>query len=228
MTKHWGHDPYIEIREDLRKILPSGVGCAVCDPRRVRTGGDELWPEERPAIVNAMAKRSREFTAGRIMARKAMTDIGLPQVAVPIAANRAPIWPEGVVGSISHCDSLCVAVVARTRDVAAIGIDVEDYAPLEKELWGEICNPEEIAWIKSQPRAKQGRLAKQIFSTKEAIYKAIFPRILKILAFSDVTIDPDRSHATCILSQNRIVSLWADQGQDPWFSVHIPTEPTCG
>lgn len=227
MTEHRPQDDHAEIREELRKTLPDSAGLAVCDPRRLRMDVGGLWPEETPAIANATAKRSREFTAGRVMARQAMAAIGLPQAAIPMGANRAPVWPEGVVGSISHCDSLCVAVVARTRDIRAIGIDVEDHTPLEQDLWDEICNPEEIAWLETQPHQLRGHLVKQIFSAKEAVYKAIFPRVRQVLAFSAVTVDPNRSRATCILAQNRILSVWADRGQTPWFSLHIPAEPTC-
>lgn len=184
-----------------------------------------LWPEEQRAIAGAGDKRRLEFTAGRVMARQAMGAIGLPAAAIPVAADRAPVWPEGVIGSISHCDSLCVAVVARAGDVGAIGIDAEEDTPLEQALWTEICTAPERAWLQTRPEAQRGRLAKRIFSAKEAVYKAIFPRIRKVLEFSDVTIDPARSHATCFSAQGRILSVWADQGQDPWFSVHIPTGP---
>lgn len=225
MTQHGTQNNLAEIREGLRKILPDSAGLALCDPRQFRLSVDGLWPEEEPAIANAVAKRKREFTAGRVMARQAMATIGLPRVAIPMGADRAPVWPEDVVGSISHCGSLCVAIAARARDIRAIGIDVEEYTPLKQDLWAEICTPKEIAWLKAQPHERRGHLAKQVFSAKEAAYKAIFPRIRQVLAFSDLTVDPDRSRASCIIVQNRIVSVWADKGQSPWFSVHLSAEP---
>ncbi len=227
MTTHWSQDNLAEIRQGLRKIVPKGVGFAVCDPRDVLQDVNALWADERPAIANAGAKRRRDFIAGRVMARQAMAAIGLPEVAIPMAADRAPVWPVGLVGSISHCDSLCVAVVARTSDLGAIGIDVEENTALEPELWAEICTPQEIAWLQTQPPANRGPLVKQIFSAKEAVYKALYPSTRQFLEFSDVTIDPEQSRASCRVVENRILSVWADQGQAPWFCVNIPAEPTC-
>lgn len=224
MTNQWNQGGYSKIRAKLREILPDTVGVAVCDPREPQAYGGGLWPEEKPAIANAVAKRRREFSAGRSMARQAMAAIGLSQVSIPMGSDRAPIWPEGTVGSISHCESLCIAVVARSCDIRELGIDVEEYTPLEQGLWAEICVEEEAAWLKTQPYEMRGHFAKRIFSAKEAVYKAIFPRVRQVLEFDAIKVDFDQIDASCFLSHNRIVSLWADWGQDPWFSVDLPRQ----
>ena len=119
---------------------------------------------------------------------------------------------------------LCIAVVARSQDIREIGIDVEEYTPLEQNLWAEICIEEEIAWLNTQPHELRGYLAKRIFSAKEAVYKAVFPRIRQVLEFDAITVDFEQSLASCFLSHKRIVSLWADRGQSPWFSVDLPQQ----
>lgn len=224
MTNQWNEGGYTEIRAKLREILPDTIGLAVCDPRQIQAHGGGLWPQEKPAIAHAVAKRRREFGAGRIMARQAMAAIGLSKASIPMGPDRAPIWPEGVVGSISHCESLCIAVVARSQDIREIGIDVEEYTPLEQNLWAEICIEEEVAWLNTQPHEMRGYIAKRIFSAKEAVYKAVFPRIRQVLEFDAITVDFEQSLASCFLSHKRIVSLWADRGQSPWFSVDLPQQ----
>jgi 4'-phosphopantetheinyl transferase EntD len=46
-----------------------------------------------------------------------MDALGLPERPIPMGRDRAPVWPEGVVGSISHSDAFCLAAVARSDRV---------------------------------------------------------------------------------------------------------------
>lgn len=138
----------------LRALLPAGVTLGFADPARLHPlAAGEGIPGARPA-------RLAEYSAGRAAARAAL---GRP-VALPSGADRAPIWPEGIVGSISHCAGLCLAVVGPTRDWQGIGLDVEPLAPLERELWPSILAPDEA------PADGQAALAH--FVAKEAAFKA--------------------------------------------------------
>ena len=81
----------------MRDLLPSTVAVAVAGPEDW-TG--ELLPAEQACLgERAVQTRRRDFTAGRVCARRALRDLGLPTTAVPAAADRAPVWPAGVVGS---------------------------------------------------------------------------------------------------------------------------------
>ena len=59
----------------------------------------------------AAPKRQREFLAGRHCAAHALRTAGLPETVG--LQDRAPIWPKGAVGSISHSDARVVAVVSK-------------------------------------------------------------------------------------------------------------------
>jgi enterobactin synthetase component D / holo-[acyl-carrier protein] synthase len=48
----------------------------------------------------------------------------LPAPILPGPAGE-PGWPPGVTGSITHCPGYRACAVARTEDLAAIGIDAE-------------------------------------------------------------------------------------------------------
>ncbi len=93
-----------------------------------------LFPAERAALRNAVAKRRREFVAGRVLARRAMAVLGFPQEPVLVGARRAPIWPAGLIGSISHTATGCAVALTPDRYFRSIGLDVEDTTPLEPEL----------------------------------------------------------------------------------------------
>lgn len=65
--------------------------------------------------------------------------------------DRAPVWPAGFVGSITHCDGFCRAVDGRGEEVASPGMDADGAAPLEPELERMVCRPDEISHFEALP-----------------------------------------------------------------------------
>lgn len=169
----------------LHGLLGPGVGIGVTDPKAPK---GTLWPKEALAVARAVPKRHLEFTAGRVAARAAMTDIGLPSAPVLQGPDRAPIWPDGLIGSIAHCSTTCIAAVARSGPFRSIGIDIEEATPLDPDLWDTILTLSERAWLTKQPVANRGLLAKQIFSAKEATYKAQYPLTGQLIGFDAVNL----------------------------------------
>lgn len=199
----------------LRACVGPGIGVGVTDPRGVSA---PLFAEEAEATRKMVEKRHREFAAGRAAARAAMADLSLPPVAIPMGHDRAPIWPEGLCGSISHCAGAAVALVAPLDRAATLGIDIEDDTPLDADLWPDILTAQEVDWLMRQPEPARGRHAKAIFSAKEAVYKAQYPLTGRMLRFQDVVIHagsevfsadlPDR-HVTglCPVAEGVILSF---------------------
>lgn len=147
----------------LQSLFPAGVAVAVepvmgADP-------SALWPEERTAIRGAVPRRLAEFAAGRAAARRALTKLGHRPVALPVGEDRAAIWPDGVAGAIAHAADLAVAVARRS---GLLGVDLEPDGPLEAALWPLICGPEELQRL----HGDTGRLVRQVFCAKEAVFKA--------------------------------------------------------
>ena len=158
------------LRQALRGArFPDGLGWAV---REATHDPDVLFPEERAAVARAIPARVAEFAGGRSAARAAMAQLDLPPRAIPARPDRAPVWPEGVIGSISHAGPVCLAVVGRRDDWEMIGVDLEPDRPMAAELVPEIASAEELAALVplSEPHA-----ATRIFSAKEAAYKAQYP-----------------------------------------------------
>ena len=68
---------------------------------------------------------------GRACARKALSEIGCPPVAIGSGTSGEPLWPIGYVGSISHTDCLAASVVALNPPMLGIGLDLERDEPLQ-------------------------------------------------------------------------------------------------
>jgi len=173
-------------------VLPSGLAVAVRDPRLMPSAAD---PQEADALKGAVPRRLAEFHAGRAAARAAMVTLGLPPRPVPMGPDRAPLWPNGVTGSISHTATTCVAVVGLREVWAGVGVDLEDATALDPLLVGEICTKAEQRWLGQQPAADRGLLAKLIFSAKEAAYKAQYPLSRTLFGFDALELSIDRT--TC-------------------------------
>ena len=154
---------------------------------------DHLTPDERATVACALIQRQREFASGRLAARSAMRRLGAPASPVPSNPDRSPRWPEGLVGSISHCRTACVAVVARSGHWSSVGIDLEPDTGLASDLWNAICTPQELQKASRIPEHDRCRWVLRVFCAKEAYYKWVYPHIRSMLDFQDVNIDMDAS-----------------------------------
>jgi 4'-phosphopantetheinyl transferase EntD len=182
------------LNKAIQELAPPGVAYSLCN-----TDGavDPLWPAELSVAASMGEKRRREFTAGRHCARQALVRLGQEPVALPIGPGRAPVWPPGIIGSISHTDEIAIAAVAYQAELQSLGIDVESADPLEPGLLELVCREEE--------RAAQTLLgAKLIFSAKESVYKCLWPLTGVFLEFHaiGIRIDPIE-HRFSAYSQDR-------------------------
>src|ERR687891_293388 len=148
-----------------------------------------MFSEEAAAVASAGAERRREFGTVRWCARKALRQLGVS--AVPILPNedRAPRWPVGVVGSMTHCAGYRAAVVARSGELCGVGIDAEPHAALPTDVLELVLRDEEraglVALAATGPDLHWDRI---VFCAKEAVYKAWFPLTGSWLDFEDVSI----------------------------------------
>lgn len=163
----------------------------IVEHRRIPSHPPPLFPEEEAWITRAIPKRRREFAAGRWCARQALARLGLPDVPLPPAPDRLPRWPAGVVGSIAHSDTICIAAVAWRERVQALGVDAEPWQPLDAELWPLIGTPTELRWLMRQPPRLRGYLMRALFSAKEATYKCQYPLTGAPLDFPDLEVALD-------------------------------------
>jgi 4'-phosphopantetheinyl transferase EntD len=166
----------------IAALLPDVVAVATAQP------GDDsrpLLPGEELLVVDAVASRKAEFTAGRTCARTALRALGIPDAPILADERRAPQWPDGAVGSITHGGGHTAAAVALRRDVVMLGIDVEAAGRLDDD-------DAELVAVAGERHRAAGILGSDadrlLFSAKESIYKAWYPATRRWLDFHDVTV----------------------------------------
>ncbi|AEB42802.1 4'-phosphopantetheinyl transferase [Micromonospora maris AB-18-032] len=178
----------------VRDLLPPTVAVAVAEPADW-TG--ELYAVEAACLgERAVDSRRRDFTAGRVCARRAMAMLGLPAVAVPAGPDRSPVWPPGTVGTITHTKGYCAAAVGRTSEIRAVGMDAEQHRVLGAEVSRLICLPEEEEQHDRLPSGVAWSTV--VFSAKETVYKIWHPIVGDWLGFHDALVELDPATATFI------------------------------
>ena len=166
-------------------------GQIVIAARPIAPGDDAaLLPEEADSIPSQAAHVRRASGAARIIARALLSKLGFPDYAIAKSASGAPVWPEGIVGSLAHDEEVAVAAVARNDDFVALGIDVEPAKRLPSELQDLVLTRRE----RTQAAGRfEGRLA---FAAKEAVYKAIAALDGTLLDYQDIETDFAADQAT--------------------------------
>jgi 4'-phosphopantetheinyl transferase EntD len=169
---------------------------------RLISPGDEhaLLPQEAPSFASSVVKVRRASGAARMVARQLLARLGYPECPIPRGPAGAPIWPDGVVGSLAHDARVAVAAIGLRRDLAAIGIDVEPAEVLPPELIDMVTTPRERLTVGDDPY--KGRL---LFVAKEAVYKAVYPLDQTFLDHHDVEIDFAAGKA--VVRHGRVVDL---------------------
>lgn len=165
-----------------QRLFPPGAEVAAC----LVGMAPRAFDSEQVAVAHAVPARRAEFAAGRAAVRRALDALGLPPLAVPMAESRAPVWPSGLVGSITHADGLALAAVAPSRQCGALGLDAEPDEPLPMDLLASVTRPEERRWVAAQ--SDPGRAARMIFVAKEAAYKCQFPLSQSVIGFDAMRI----------------------------------------
>lgn len=152
-----------------------------------------LFPSEEQVVARAGTMRRREFATGRRCAREALANLGHPPAPLLPGGRGAPIWPAGVVGSITHCAGYRMAAVAPASVFRTLGVDAQPNEPLPPGLLGCVAGPEERVAVTALLASDAGvRWDRLLFCVKEAVYKAWFPVTRHWLDFAGavVTIDP--------------------------------------
>ena len=175
----------------IEAVLPSSVAWfeALDDPPDAA-----LFPEEAALLSRASDKRWLEFTTGRHCARRALAQLGVAPAAILTGPAGEPLWPDGVVGSITHCAGYRAAAVAWAVSASTIGIDAEPHDPLPTGVLEAVSRSAERTLIRaltaSVPDICWDRV---LFSAKEAIYKAWYPLAQRMLGFEEAVVTIERN-----------------------------------
>ena len=138
----------------------------------------------------AIDRRRREFYTARRLAREALMRAGAAAGPIPQGPSGEPCWPDGFIGSLTHCDGFVGAIVASVEVSRGLGIDAEPNEPLPPGALRMIAHRSEVAAVMSlreeHPKVFFDRL---LFCIKEASYKIWFPLERAWLGFEDVEVE---------------------------------------
>lgn len=134
---------------------------AEADPAR-------LMPIEQAWIATATERRRHEYAAVRELGRTLLSEFGQPPQPIPSLPSRAPVFPPGFVGSLSHGADRALAAMARKCDLLSISCDIEPREPLPSGVANHVLRPSEQAALRDFPPW----FDRLVFSAKEAAFKA--------------------------------------------------------
>ncbi|MDR1063132.1 MAG: 4'-phosphopantetheinyl transferase superfamily protein [Azoarcus sp.] len=219
--------------------LPQDVTLSGIFIPAVRKAMEERLPPDsalRLALGEMSVKRRTEFVAGRICAARSLRKMGIvAEFPLPMQ-DRLPAWPSGVLGSISHCATMAVAMTAMKSKYCALGVDVEslidfDVAP---EIQQSVCRDEELSGLERYVPCRARSLT-VLFSAKEALYKALFPLIGKFEDFraaelrtceaGSLVLRLTHDWAACSRAGTKIRVRYAWLGRVVVSTVFIPGKP---
>ena len=132
----------------------------------------------------AVPKRRSEFLAGRACAALALRQAGQDETVH--RQGRAPLWPRGISGSITHSRDRAIAAISNRY--AVVGLDCEALVPPDRALQLSAA-----IFSETEARLCPGALPfatffTLVFSAKESLYKALSARLNRIPDFREVTL----------------------------------------
>ncbi len=152
---------------------------------RIEENQSALSDEEYSSIASAVPARVREFTAGRTLARVALSRLDVHPKSIPVGSGGQPVWPETITGSISHTATHAGVAVASQYLYRGVGFDIEVAGSADQLDQVLILTPREMDRMHNSPPADY---VTKVFSCKEAVFKAVFPIAGEFFEFCDVEI----------------------------------------
>ena len=154
----------------------------------------ELAVAYSDTLDRAVPKRKAEYLAGRFCAKQALGKHKIENFIIKSDKNRAPLWPEGIKGTITHSNHNALVAVNNSSDVLGIGIDVESVMTDKtmNDVKDAIVKGDENRFLDlpaTTPGISTGAVVSLIFSIKESFFKAAYPSTGYYFDFDAVTIN---------------------------------------
>jgi|HubBroStandDraft_6_1064221.scaffolds.fasta_scaffold487639_2 enterobactin synthetase component D len=183
---------------DYRPVAPMDViapadGASWVEPPRVVSAEVRARASLlRGRSFSGPERRARDQRAGRACAAQALRDAGATDVTVGVGPDRAPRWPSGFAGSITHTETgegtFACAVAVRRDCLRSIGIDSERV--LDEDAMREVVP---MFLDHAEMRVLHSGLSREIatvaFSAKESLFKCLFPCAGVFFEFTDAELE---------------------------------------
>ncbi len=187
-----------------KNALPHGIVAGVVLPGTADPVPEEILarldPSEQALARALKGFRQAEFVGGRLAAQSAILGLGRPPGPVGAAPRGEPLPPAGITLSISHKRHLAVAMAARA-DFGALGIDLEALEPPREGIASKVLVPSEREAVQALPEDRRWTGTVVRFAIKEAIYKALAPRLQRYIAFDEAVVIPDTDGTAAVTLQ---------------------------
>jgi 4'-phosphopantetheinyl transferase EntD len=151
--------------------------------------------EEIKIIHGSTVKRFNEFIAGRTCCKRCLNRMSISDFPVLKDKFGLPVFPDHIVGSISHTKSIGIAITGKKEEYKALGIDVEEIGRIKKQHIGIFTTQEELNFLIQLSGFKQEAYSTLIFSAKEACHKLMFSISKNILDFKNINISVTGSNS---------------------------------
>ena len=153
----------------------------------------EALESERPEnFENYSKERKTEFLMGRDCAERALKKLdGCKSYSVGVKKDRSPVWPPGVIGSITHNKNWVLSCVASNKRMKGLGVDIESTLRIKalKNIESKILVEEEKALgLSLKKEISPQDFLSLVFSSKEALFKCLYPICQTFFYFKDAEI----------------------------------------
>ena len=182
---------------------------------------ERLYQEEIPTARGFSGYKQVSWVGGRIAASMATKGFGFPRRPVLSGPSGEPIYDGGLCVTISHKRTMAVAMVARQHH-GSIGIDLEIPQKPRLGIAERVLTPAELAEVRALPKERHWSATIMRFALKEALYKALFPRLRRFVDFNEAEIRPDvNGPARYTLSLRNGEGPFIAEGRIHWFGEHL-------
>lgn len=151
----------------------------------------DIFPSEQEIVGSAVDKRKAEFSTGRALAARSLQLLGVPRQPILKGSKNEPLWPTGLVGSITHTSEICIVAVARESVCGGVGVDVEKCDANVSELAHLIFSSGEAERYMARTGRHRDDTVRRTFSAKESVFKAVFVHLGRFVDFDEVSIEFD-------------------------------------
>ncbi len=139
-------------------------------------------------VQRSVPKRQAEYLAGRYLAKRVLSRLNISGYVLASGVDRAPVWPTGIAGSISHnVDHVLCAVHRCDEQICGVGLDIESWMSDARadSLWPGIADDMEYDWLHRHAPVKFAQMLTLSFSAKESLFKALYPQVKCYFDFLD-------------------------------------------
>nr|CBX81215.1 putative phosphopantetheinyl transferase [Erwinia amylovora ATCC BAA-2158] len=175
-------------------------------------------------LERSVNKRRAEYLVSRYGLQQALASLGIARFVLGNDENRAPIWPAGIAGSLSHTHQQVCALLTRD-DNLLLGIDCEQMMTLDTAsgMQSMLINQRERERLE-QCSLPFNHALTVVFSLKESLYKALYPRLKQFMDFSAAEVMecyPDMQQVSLRLTQTFSAEMVAGRV----FTGHAVLQP---